>query len=80
MLINAQRLVQLQAAASGLRGRVQQHVVEQQELVRLVARTALFRERAAANEDAVRREQVERRRGELGLNADDGHAVLAARD
>jgi hypothetical protein len=77
VLVDAQRLVQLETAAAGLHGRVQQYVVEQNELVRLVARTALFRQRAAAHKEAVRREQVERRRGELGLDADDGHAVLA---
>jgi hypothetical protein len=77
VLVDVQRLVQLETAAAGLHGRVQQQVGEQNELVGFVARTALFRERAAAHKEAVRCEQVERRRGELGLDADDGHAVLA---
>ena len=76
MLVDAQRLVQLETAAAALHGRVQQQVGEEQELVGFVARTALFRQRAAAHKEAVRREQVERRRGELSLDADDGHAVL----
>jgi hypothetical protein len=66
-----------QRPATGLR-RVEQYVVEQNELVRFVVRAALLDQCAAVNEGAVRRDE---RNGvgaaEFGLNGDQLVAVLA---